>query len=180
VALSGDGEPTESPQFLATVESVVHVRARGQFPFFKIVVITNASGLDLPDVQTGLALLTSKDEVWAKLDAGTEEYLQLVNRTTVPLSKILHNILLTAKKRPVIIQSLFSSVDGHPPSVQEINEYAERLLELKQAGASIPLVQIYSATRPRATERASHLPLRTMAEIASSVRRITGLRAEVF
>lgn len=180
VALSGDGEPTESPQFLAAVETVVHIRARGQFPFFKVVVITNASGLDLPDVQTGLSLLTSKDEVWAKLDAGTEGYLNLVNRTSVPLSKILSNILITAKKRPVIIQSLFSSVDGYAPSVAEISAYAERLRELKTAGANIPLVQIYSATRPRATERVTHLPLRTMAEIASTVRRITGLRAEVF
>ena len=180
VALSGDGEPTESPQFLATVETVVHVRARGHFPFFKVVLITNASGLDRPDVQAGLSLLTSKDEIWAKLDAGTEEYLQLVNRSTVPLSRILSNILLTAKKHPVIIQSLFSSVDGYPPSVEEISAYAQRLLELKRAGANIPLVQIYSATRPRATERVTHLPLRTMAEIAGTVRRITGLRAEVF
>ena len=180
VALSGDGEPTESPRFLATVETVVHVRARGQFPFFKVVLITNASGLDLPDVQAGLSLLTSKDEVWAKLDAGTEEYLQLVDRASVPLNKILANILLTARKRPVIIQSLFSSIDGHPPSVEEITAYAQRLRELKLAGANIPLVQIYSATRPRATERVTHLPLRTMAEIASTVRRITGLRVEVF
>src|SRR3954471_7854463 len=46
VALSGDGEPTQSPKFLEAIEAVVHVRARGVFPFFKIVVITNASGLD--------------------------------------------------------------------------------------------------------------------------------------
>lgn len=180
VALSGDGEPTTSPRFLEAVETVVHVRARGPFPFFKIVLITNASGLDQPDVQTGLCLLTSKDEVWAKLDAGTQGYMDKINQTPVPLQKVLSNILLTAKKRPVIIQSLFSSVDGYAPSQSEVAEYAQRLCELKAAGANIPLVQIYSATRPTATERVQHLPLRTMSEIAATVRAITGLRAEVF
>lgn len=180
VALSGDGEPTTSSHFQEAVETVVHVRARGAFPFFKIVLITNASGLDLPDVQAGLNLLTSKDEVWAKLDAGTQEYMDKVNQTSIPLEKILSNILATAKKRAVVIQSLFSSIDGFAPSQHEISEYAQRLRELKEAGANIPLVQIYSATRPIATERVEHLPLRTMSDIAATVRSVSGLRAEVF
>lgn len=180
VALSGDGEPTISSRFLEAVETVVHVRARGRFPFFKIVLITNGSCLDLPEVQSGLCLLTSKDEVWAKLDTGTQHYMEMVNRTTVPLQKVLANILLTAKKRPVIIQSLFSAVDGLAPAHDEITEYAQRLRGLKEQGADIPLVQIYSATRPTSTERVAHLPLRTMADIAAKVRNTTGLRVEVF
>ena len=180
VALSGDGEPTESPKFLEVIETVAHVRALGKYPFFKVVLITNASCLDAPEVQAGLCLLTGKDEIWAKLDAGTEEYMQLVNRTSVPLQKILANILNTAKKRPVIIQSLFSSVDGLAPSTAEIAAYAERLRQLRDAGANIPLVQIYSATRPRATNRVEHLPLRTMADIAAKVRSVAGLKVEVF
>jgi wyosine [tRNA(Phe)-imidazoG37] synthetase (radical SAM superfamily) len=180
VALSGDGEPTECPKFLEMVETVVHVRARGKYPFFKLVLITNASGLDVAQVQQGLSLFTAKDEVWAKLDAGTEEYMRQINRSSVPLQKILTNILNTAKKRPVIIQSLFSAVDGLAPSTTEIAAYAERLRELRAAGANIPLVQIYSATRPRATTRVEHLPLRAMADIAATVRSVTGLKVEVF
>jgi wyosine [tRNA(Phe)-imidazoG37] synthetase (radical SAM superfamily) len=180
VALSGDGEPTTSPSFQEAVETVVHVRARGRFPFFKIVLITNGTGLGLPNVQKGLCLFTPRDEIWAKLDAGTQQYLEAINRTTLPLEKILKNILETAKQRPVIIQSLFSAVDGFAPSSREIEEYAHRLRELKEAGANIPLVQIYSATRPTATTRVEHLPLRTMAEIAATVRRVAGTRAEVF
>jgi wyosine [tRNA(Phe)-imidazoG37] synthetase (radical SAM superfamily) len=180
VALSGDGEPSTSPHFLEAVEMAVHIRARGRFPFFKVVVITNGAGLDQPEVQAGLCLLTPKDEVWAKLDAGTQSYMDTVNRPDVPLEKILGNILLTAKKRPVIIQSLFSSIDGFAPAQAEIAAYAQRLRELKEQGANIPLVQIYSATRPRATDRVEHLPLRAMADIAALVRNTTGLRAEVF
>jgi wyosine [tRNA(Phe)-imidazoG37] synthetase (radical SAM superfamily) len=179
VALSGDGEPTICPNFLEVVETVVHVRARGH-PFFKFVLITNASHLDTPQVQAGLSLFTIKDEIWAKLDAGTQADLDRIDESSVPLQKILENILLTARKRPVIIQSLFSLVDGQAPTVGQISEYAERLKELKQGGANIPLVQIYSATRPVHSDRIQHLPLRTMRQIADTVRNVAGLRAEVF
>jgi wyosine [tRNA(Phe)-imidazoG37] synthetase (radical SAM superfamily) len=180
VALSGDGEPTASPRFLQTVETVVHVRARGWFPFFKIVLITNAAHLDRTEVQAGLRLFTAQDEVWAKLDAGTQAYMDLVNCSTIPLQTVLSNILLTARKRPVVIQSLFSSIDGKAPKPFEITEFAHRLRELNEAGAKIALVQIYSATRPIASQRVQHLPLRAMSEIAAEVRRVSGLRAEVF
>jgi hypothetical protein len=56
VALSGDGEPTLCPNFVEAAETVIHVRARGWFPFFKMVLITNASALDLPAVEEGLRL----------------------------------------------------------------------------------------------------------------------------
>jgi wyosine [tRNA(Phe)-imidazoG37] synthetase (radical SAM superfamily) len=180
VALSGDGEPTASPVFLEAIQTVVHVRARGLFPFFKIVLITNGSCLDSPDVQAGLRFFTSRDEIWAKLDVGTQRYMDVINRSAVPLETILQNILQTATKRPVIIQSLFSSIDGMPPSTDEIKEFAERLRELKERGANISMVQIYSATRPGASMRVRHLPLRTMSQIAETVRNSAGIRTEVF
>ena len=60
VALSGEGEPTLSPQFAEIVREVIHVRSRGKFPFFKMVLITNTSGLDLADVRRGLQLLSAE------------------------------------------------------------------------------------------------------------------------
>jgi wyosine [tRNA(Phe)-imidazoG37] synthetase (radical SAM superfamily) len=180
VALSGDGEPTLCPDFLAAVQSVVHVRARGHFPFFKIVLVTNASGLDLRQVQDGLQLFTQQDEIWAKLEAGTQAYMNAVNRPDCPLEKILANILLVARQRPVIIQSLFPLLDGKEPAAGEFFQYAQRLHDLRRAGAQIPLVQIYSATRPTAHSTCRHLPLKTLAHIAQYVHEISGLKTEVF
>ncbi len=180
VNLSGDGEPTLAPAFLDAVHAVLHVRARCSPPFFKVVLITNATGLDQPQVAEGIQCLTSGDEVWAKLDGGTQEYLDRVNRANVPLAKVLENILALARKRPVVIQSLFPLLDGREPSADDIREYACRLKELKDAGASLPLVQIYSASRPAPRSQCSHLPLRSLAHIAQVVRDTTGLRAEVF
>jgi wyosine [tRNA(Phe)-imidazoG37] synthetase (radical SAM superfamily) len=180
VALSGDGEPTLSPYFLDAVRAVVHIRALGKFPFFKIVLVTNASGLDLPHVQDGLKLFTQEDEIWAKLEAGTQHYMEEVNRPDCLLDKILDNILLVARRRPVIIQSLFPLLNHEEPSAEEIEQYTQRLRELKQAGAQIPLVQIYSASRPAARAGCGHLPLKSLSRIAQYVRESTGLKAEVF
>lgn len=181
VTLSGDGEPTLCPNFVEAVQTVMHLRARGKYPFFKTVLVTNTTGLPLPAVQEGLRFFTNEDEIWAKLDAGTQEYLEHINRTTIPLAEVLSNILTVARERPVIIQSLFAAYDGEPaPPQREIQEYAARLKELTAAGAKISLVQIYSATRPSFSADCSHLPLRTLSSIAQTVRAVTGLRAEVF
>src|ERR1043165_8560626 len=133
VTLSGDGEPTLSFNFIEALLEVIHVRALGKFPFFKLVLITNGSGLNRPEVQQGLKLLTRHDEVWAKLDGGTQEYVNRVNRPkNISLEKTLANILLVAKQRPVVIQSLFPAINGQEPPAEEIEQFALRLRTLKE------------------------------------------------
>ena len=180
VALSGDGEPPLSPRFAEALQAVVHVRALSGFPFFKLVLLTNGTGLDQPDVQHGLKHFTRSDEVWAKLDGGTQAYVNKVNRASVPLEKTLSHILLLGRQRPVVIQSLFPAINGEEPPLEEIEQYARQLLELKKAGAQISLVQIYSATRPSPNSESGHLPLKVLSRIAQTVRQTTGLTAEVF
>jgi len=179
VALSGDGEPTLSTQFAEVLEAIVHIRAVGGCPF-KIVLMTNGSGLDHPKVQQGLRFLTRSDEVWAKLDGGTQAYINKVDRPGISLDRILSNILLLGRQRPVVVQSLFPAINNEEPPLEEIEQYASRLLELKNAGANISLVQIYSATRPTPNSQSGHLALKTLSRIAQMVRKTTGLKAEVF
>ena len=180
VTLSGDGEPTLAPNFAEVVEAVFHVRAVGQWPFFKIVLVTNATGLDQPQVQDGLSFFSPADEIWAKLDGGSQAYVNGVNRPEVRLEKILENILKVARQRPVIIQSLFPAINGVEPPAEEIEQYVQRLKDLKAAGAQIPLVQIYSATRPTPSSACGHLPLKSLSRIVQAVRQGAGLKAEVF
>jgi wyosine [tRNA(Phe)-imidazoG37] synthetase (radical SAM superfamily) len=180
VALSGDGEPTFASSFAEAIQAVVHIRALGGFPFFKIVLMTNATGLNEPQVQQGLQFFTRSDEIWAKLDGGTQTYLNRVDQMNVPLEKVLANILMLARQRPVIIQSLFPSINGEEPPLEEIEQYSLRLKELKSQGAQIPLVQIYSGTRPTPNSGCGHLPLKTLSRIAQTVRQVSGLKAEVF
>jgi len=180
VALSGEGEPTLSPQFGEMVEALIHLRTCGRLPWFKLVLLTNASRLDEPAVAGAVRQFTVRDEIWAKLEAGTEAYARRINRPDCTLDRIVGNILRLARERPVVVQSLFPAINGFEPPEAEVEAYLQRLLELKRGGAQISLVQIYSATRPSAHSECGHLSLRALSLIARRVREVTGLAAEVF
>ena len=134
----------------------------------------------VPGVAAAVDLLTNEDEVWAKLEAGTQSYFERVNRASVPLTKILDNIRALGKKRALVIQSLFPAINGAVIPPEEIYHFANRIRELKDSGTQIKLVQIYSADRPSHHTEFGHLPLRTLSEIASITRKVAGVRAEVF
>jgi wyosine [tRNA(Phe)-imidazoG37] synthetase (radical SAM superfamily) len=144
IALSGDAEPTTLPNFAATIEMIARVKPSG----VKIVLITDAGGLDRTDVKRGLEIMDANNgEVWAKLDAGTEDYFRLINRTKIPFTRILKNITDCAKTRPLVIQSLFMNVRGTGPCAGEIAAYCRRLREIVAAGGRIRLVQVYTIAR---------------------------------
>lgn len=58
-------------------------------PFFKLVLLTNATGLDLPGVCEGLRCFTARDEVWAKLEVGTQSGMDRINRGIVPIERVM-------------------------------------------------------------------------------------------
>jgi wyosine [tRNA(Phe)-imidazoG37] synthetase (radical SAM superfamily) len=123
-------------------------------------------------------------EVWAKLDAGTEEYFKLINRTKIPFKRILKNIAGCAKTRPVVIQSLFLKVNGAGPSAAEITAYCQRLREI----GNIKLVQVYTLARKAMTmvdgvpawQFVSALSDAEVDAIAARVRADSGLASESF
>lgn len=177
--LSGEGEPTLCPNFNEVIETVIHVRALGRYPFFKVVLETNGSGLDLPGIRQGLDHFTAADEVWVKLDAGSAEHFRLMSGTDLPLTALLGRILGVARFRPVVIQSVFPGIDGSPPSHREISAYIQGLSLLRDQGARIQRVQIRSVSNASVASRCSHLPLGVLSEIASRVRGELGFDAHV-
>ncbi|MEC8306145.1 MAG: radical SAM protein, partial [Planctomycetota bacterium] len=98
-------------------------------------MITNASMFHRPHVQNGLEILDRNcGEIWAKLDAGTEEYFQIIDRTKFTLKHVMGNLVLAAKLRPIVIQSLWMRVDDEPPTIDELEAYSDRLNEIVSAG----------------------------------------------
>jgi wyosine [tRNA(Phe)-imidazoG37] synthetase (radical SAM superfamily) len=180
VALSGSGEPTLCPVFEEVVEAVLHVRAQARHGFFKVALITNSSGLQEPMVRRGLRLLTSQDEVWAKLDAGTAGWFHQVNRSDLAYADVVESLLVTARERPVVIQGLFPRIDGRPMPELEREAFAAKLAELRGEGARIQMVQIFSASRRPVEARCSHATLAELSGMARRVRAVSGLAASVF
>jgi len=181
IAFSGDGEPTLIRNFAECVEAVAEVKRREQLVKTKIVLVTDAAGLDQAGVQRGLEIMDANNgEVWAKLDAGTETYFQLVNRANVRFERILKNIWQTARARPVVIQSLFLKVHGASMPAGELDAYCERMKEITRAGGRIKEVHAYTVARPTPEPFATKLNADELDAVAELIRQRTGLTVLAF
>jgi wyosine [tRNA(Phe)-imidazoG37] synthetase (radical SAM superfamily) len=148
IAFSGDGEPTTFRRFEEAVHTAAEARMRFALDQTRLVLITDAAYLQKENVQAGLLLLDNNNgEIWAKLDAGTEAYFQLVNRPNVPFATVLDNILHAARVRPLVIQTLWMHVHGEPPASSEIEAYCDRLNEILRGEGRLKLLQEYTTAR---------------------------------
>jgi wyosine [tRNA(Phe)-imidazoG37] synthetase (radical SAM superfamily) len=181
IALSGDGEPTTYRNFDEIATVCAEVRRRHGLEDVKLVLITNVSMFHRDVVQKGLAILDRNNgEIWAKLDAGTEDYYQLVARTSIPFRKILDNLLSAARARAIVIQSLFMRIRGEPPPLAEQDAYCGRLNDIIAGGGRIKLVQIHTIARPPAESWVASLADVEVDAIAQRVRDKTGLAVEAY
>ena len=148
IAFSGDAEPTSSPSFLAVVQVAADLKMSMGLDGVKLVLITNATLLTRELVKRGLAIiLANQGEIWAKFDAGTEAYYQVVNQAVIPYSRILDNILQAGKKQPIVIQTMVASIDGIAFPKTEQLAYTKQLSLLIDQGCQITRVQLYTVAR---------------------------------
>ncbi|REJ68511.1 MAG: radical SAM protein [Planctomycetota bacterium] len=182
IAFSGDGEPTTYQNFDELMEQCAELKRdfdaeRPDEPPLKMVLITNASMFHRPHVERGLATLDAHDgEIWAKLEAGSEAYYQLVERTKIPFRQVLDNITAAARVRPLVIQALFMRIKGEPPSDAELEAFCTRLNEIAAAGGTLELVQIYTVARQPAESFVKPLTDVEVDDLVARVRRQTGLQ----
>jgi wyosine [tRNA(Phe)-imidazoG37] synthetase (radical SAM superfamily) len=180
IAFSGDGEPTAYPGFEEAAERVVGVLRERGIVGVQPIVITNATLLDRAGVRRGIdALYAMNGRIWAKLDAGTQGYYEIVERTAIPLRRVLKNILAAGLRWPIVIQSMFIRMDGREPSEAERGEYVARLAELKAGGCGIEYVQLYTLARAPAEANVSAVGEELLEGIARGVRGL-GIEARVY
>jgi wyosine [tRNA(Phe)-imidazoG37] synthetase (radical SAM superfamily) len=205
IAFSGDGEPTTYKNFDELIERCAEVKRECELRIaaprgypgmrisdaqsairnpqsqIKMVLITNASMFHRPHVQRGLAILDENNgEIWAKLEAGTDEYYQRIERTPIPFRQILDNITAAARVRPIVIQSLFMRVNNEPPSQQELEAFCDRLNEITAAGGQLKLVQIYTIARRPAESFVAPLTDAEVDAIVALVRQRTNLNCVAY
>lgn len=176
IAFSGDGEPTTCPVFEQAVDLVYRLHEELGLAQTKLVLISDAACFDRPGVKRGLdRMAQGPHEIWAKLDAGTEDYYQVVNRSRVPYARVLQNIVETAQRHPLIIQSLFLRVFGAPPTEKEVSAYAERLNAIIKNSGKILGLQLYTVARPTTEKWATALSDAELDHLAAQVKELTGL-----
>ncbi len=181
IAFSGDGEPTTYRRFGEVVEIAADARRRFGLDATKLVLITDSAYLTKPAVRSALeAMDASNGEIWAKLDAGTEEYFRLVDRPNVSLETVLANLLETARARPIVIQTLWLRLHGTPPPAAEIEAYCAALNALCEAGGKLKAIQLHTIARAPAETFAAPLTDAELDAIADTVTRKVAVPVEKY
>ena len=158
IAFSGDGEPTTCPGFEEAVRLTVDLKSEQRLADLKLIVLTNMTMAHRENVKRAFAVLDKNNgEVWAKLEAGTEAFYKLIDRSAVPFDRVLSNIREAARLRPVVIQSLFMRIHGEPIPPAEFDAYLDRLAELAASGSRFKLVQLYTIARQTSEKYATPL-----------------------
>lgn len=180
LAFAGDGEPTSSPAFPDAVDLVADLRDGHGLGAVPLHLLSNATLFHRPAVAAGLRRLDARGGViWAKLDAGTEAYFHEVDGTRLPFQRILDNLLVAARERPIVLQCMFLTLDGVGPSDAEIAAWAGRIADIQRGGGQIRQVQVYTVARRPAEARVGALPLARLEQIAAAAAEL-GVEVAVF
>jgi wyosine [tRNA(Phe)-imidazoG37] synthetase (radical SAM superfamily) len=177
VAFAGDGEPTACPTFSEAVSVVVEERNQAGFHDVQLLLLTNATLFHRQKIIDGLnEFWTAEGVVWAKLDAGTEQWFRRVDGTKIPFKRVLDNILWASMKTPIVLQCMFHRFEEERPSEQEILVWGQRIAHIIDSGGEISSIQVYTTARKSAL--ASVLPLNRLEldNIASVAQEVISLR----
>lgn len=150
IALSGNGEPTSAKEFEQVIALIKHVKAEFSLPEnLKLVLITNGSLLNRPNVMAGLKRMAQMNgEIWFKLDSATREGRLSINNTRMSLKKVRENINLSASICPTWLQTCVFNLNDQPPSEKETKAYLEFVETLLKEGVPLKGVLVYGVARP--------------------------------
>ena len=177
IALSGNGEPTSSAQFVQVIEVIARVRREIALPeTVKTVLISNGSLLYRNEVQQGLRDMAKLNgEVWFKLDRASAAGMQLVNDTKTNMSKVRDNLIAATACCPTWLQTCWFALDGEPPSRQDEDDYLEFISALLHDGHQPQGVLLYTLARTSMqTEapRLSALPAKKLQAFADRIAKL--------
>ena len=142
VTLAGNTEPGTYPEILPFLKGLKRLKLASRSRW-KIIVLSNGSELDRDEV---VQAFSNADEVWFKLDTGTEEQFHILNR---PLPKVgqLRDHLNRLKKIPNLrIQTMIWENDKEP---KRSNANEENFLGLLACYAELNPIQVNLTTVAR-------------------------------
>jgi len=176
IAFSGNGEPTSSPDFRASLDAVAEVEHQLQLEKQKVVLITNGSLAHKPSVLAALEALRERDgEVWFKLDSATDDGLGRINSCNVSAASHVDKLRQCARSCPTWVQTCWFRWGGEPPSEAEQEAYFECLAGLVREGVPLCGVHLYTLARPSHQPEAPRLAALDAAWLQERAARITAL-----
>lgn len=160
VALSGNGEPTSSPEFAEAVKVIG--QAMMDFDLLgsgvKLVLISNGSLIHRTHVQAGLKRMRLLNgEVWFKFDRATKAGMHFVNGTESGPERHYQRLRLVAHLCPTWIQTCMFALDGAAPSPVEVDAYLAMLAQARKDRLPLQGVLLYGLARPSMQAEAARL-----------------------
>jgi len=175
IALSGNGEPTSTADFVAVVDLIGEVRKSLQVPDdVKTILITNGSLVHHRKIRDGLSALRSiNGEVWFKLDRATATGMRIMNDTRIGMRRVKENLGIAAHACPTWIQTCVLAINGEGPGESEQQAYMDFLREQLDTGVPLRGVLLYGLARASCQPEAptlSSLPASWLQAYADRIR----------
>jgi len=175
IALSGNGEPTSTADFVAVVDLIGEVRKSLQVPDdVKTILITNGSLVHQRKIRDGLSALRSiNGEVWFKLDRATATGMRIMNDTRIGMRRVKENLGIAAHACPTWIQTCVLAINGKGPGESEQQAYMDFLREQLDTGVPLRGVLLYGLARASCQPEAptlSSLPASWLQAYADRIR----------
>ncbi len=151
IAISGNGEPTLSPDFAAVVNLIGEVARERTLPAtVGRTLITNGSGLGKATIQTGLAAWSEQGgEIWFKLDRATAASIWQINQVHLDPETHLHQLKIACQHCPTSLQTCLFTIKGqHQDEVMEIQAYLDVLTDIKRRDIPLRGITLYGLARP--------------------------------
>lgn len=150
VALSGNGEPTTSPQFAESVDVVGRVLQEfGLLGSIPLIAITNGSQLYRRRVLDGIERMAALGgEVWFKLDSATSAGMRRIHSVRIDAARHLARLRRSAALCPTWVQTCLFAWRGAAPSEAEQEAYLACMRSLVDDDRPPRGVLLYPLARP--------------------------------
>ncbi len=163
IALSGNGESTSAAEFDEIIILIGKIMQdfdlvtskKGQI---KLVLITNGSFIQRPNVQKGLQNMTELNgEIWFKLDSATEKGMKRINSINRTMNSVIANLDRACRLCPTWLQTCVFQQDGSAPSEEEQTAYLNFIQTLLENNTPLKGVLLYGLARPSMQPEATDL-----------------------
>lgn len=160
ITFSGNGEPTLHPRFPEIVDNVLLIRDR-MLPGTPVQILSNSATLDRSGITEVLSRL---DRRIMKLDVGTEEMFEAVNRPVegVTLAGVIEGLI---QLDDVTIQTAFMEGGVDNSADEAVEAWIDCLKRIEPCE-----VQLYTIDRPPADGSLCRVPAERLEAIAGMVR----------
>lgn len=175
ITFSGNGEPTLHPAFDQIIDRLIPLRDK-YYPHAVISCLSNATQLMRPEICEALKRI---ENPILKLDAGTQEMLNIVNAPTIPVNIDEVVEQLRSFNGNLILQTMFLS--GEQDGVQfdnSVGESYQRWLEYVKF-INPKRLMIYSLDRETPAMQLHKFDKETLEKIAGPVRDM-GIHTDVY